>query len=109
MVEYFNGIEGMAVRFCPCPPYNNGTQRKKYQMATKKNKTDQYYSEEKIAKWTSCVQALKDSITDLAAQISCGDVDLEGSEFIVALDCMELNRRQIANYRSLIEEEKNKK
>ena len=74
-------------------------------MAAKKRSID----EDKIAMWESCIDALKSSIKDLAARIAGGFVDLESSEFMVSVECMELDRRQIAAYRSLIEEEKNKK
>lgn len=74
-------------------------------MAAKKTKKDM---SEKIAMWESCIQVLKDSIRDQAAQVASGTVDLESSEFLVILECMELNRRQIASYRSLLEEADNK-
>lgn len=70
----------------------------------KKNKTDICYDEDKLANWNSYIQSLKESITDQAAQISNGMVDIEGPEFIVLMQCIEMNRQQIAAYRSLIEE-----
>lgn len=74
-------------------------------MATKKKNVNT----DKIATWESCISVLKDSIKDQAAQVAGGFVELESSEFLVILECMELNRRQIAAYRSLIDEENNKK
>ena len=73
-------------------------------MAAKKRNID----EDKIAVWESLIDSSRASIKDMAARIAGGFVDLESSEFIAILECLELNRRQITAFRSLIEEEKSK-
>ena len=64
---------------------------------------------DKIAMWESCIQGLKDSIKDRAAQIAGGFIDIPSSELIVTIGFINKEIEMIGELQALIDEERGKK